>query len=394
MRWWCCRVSQRRCCLLIIAGLFTLAACRASERSDLGFNPVNVLTMAMDPSEIGYKRCASAGFLQDPAGEGARIARSEVGIDGGRDTDGLYRRGRRCGAGEWTLSPHRDRRRPLSHSILSGRIILRRYWELLLLAGRGFLDADDDNAQHVAVVSEGMAKKFWPKQDAVGRQFTMAGDPSHSIQVVGVAKDARSQGFSGPIDPYFYIPFAQQFKRNSLETLVLRTKGDPAGMIPEVERTIHDAAPALPVFEVKTLEQALYSPNGLLLFQIGAAIAGIMGTMGFILAIVGVYGVLSYVVSQKTSEIGIRMALGAQRGDILRIILRQGLWIVGIGLALGIPATLAAAHLLSSMIVVSPMDPVTDVGVSAMLTAIALLACYVPARRAMHVEPMRALRAE
>jgi hypothetical protein len=222
----------------------------------------------------------------------------------------------------------------------------------------------------------------------------MSGDPAHPIQVVGVAKDVRYQGLSGPIPEYFYIPFAQHYQRQSLQTLVLRTKGDPAGMIPEVERTIHDMAPALPVFEVKTLYQALYSPNGLLLFQIGAAIAGIMGTMGFILAIVGVYGVLSYVVSQKTSEIGIRMALGAQRGDILRIILRQGLWIVGIGLALGIPATLGAAHLLASMIVVSPTDPATYVGVSAMLTAISLLACYIPARRAMHVEPMQALRAE
>jgi ABC-type antimicrobial peptide transport system permease subunit len=165
-------------------------------------------------------------------------------------------------------------------------------------------------------------------------------------------------------------------------------------MIPEVERTIHDMAPALPVFEVKTLKQALYSPNGLLFFQIGAAIAGIMGTMGFILAMVGVYGVLSYVVSQRTSEIGIRMALGAQRVDILRGVLRQGLWIVGIGLALGIPATLGAAHLLRTMIVVSPTDPATYLGVSAALVAIALVACYIPARRAMLVEPMKALRTE
>jgi predicted permease len=377
--------------LLIIAGLFTRSL-RASERSDLGFNPVNVLTMAMDPSEIGYNDARARDFYKNllervRALPGVKSASTAVGIPMGF-----------IGAGGDAVLVNGHQPPPGQGApIIAFNIVGPDFFETLgtpLLAGRGFSDADDDSVQHVAVVSEAMAKKFWPKQDAVGRQFTMAGDPAHPIQVVGVAKDARVQGFSGPIDPYFYIPFAQQFKRNALETLVLRTKGDPAAMIPEVERTIHDAAPALPVFEVKTLEQALYSPNGLLLFQIGAAIAGIMGTMGFILAIVGVYGVLSYVVSQKTSEIGIRMALGAQRGDILRIILRKGLWIVGIGLALGIPATLAAAHLLSSMIVVSPMDPVTYVGVSAMLTAIALLACYVPARRAMHVEPMRALRAE
>ena len=116
--------------------------------------------------------------------------------------------------------------------------------------------------------------------------------------------------------------------------------------------------------------------------------------LGMALAIVGMYGVLSYVVSQRTSEIGVRMALGAGRGDILRIVYRQGLWIVGIGLALGLGASFGVAHLLRSLIVVSPGDPVTYVGVSALLAAIAMLACYIPARRAMLVEPMRALRME
>ena len=377
--------------LLIIAGLFTRSL-RASERSDFGFNPKNALTMTMDPSEIGYNDQRARDFYKEllervRALPGVKSASTAVGIPMGF-----------IGAGGDTVLVNGYQLPPgQAAPLIQYNIVAPDSFEALqtpLLAGRGFSDADDEKGQYVAVVSEAMAKKFWPKQDAVGRQFTMAGDPAHPIQVVGVAKDARYQGLSGPIPEYFYIPFAQHYQRNSLQTLVLRTKGDPAGMIPEVERTIHDMAPALPVFEVKTLEQALYSPNGLLLFQIGAAIAGIMGTMGFILAIVGVYGVLSYVVSQKTSEIGIRMALGAQRGDILRIILRQGLWIVGIGLALGIPATLGAAHLLASMIVVSPTDPLTYVGVSAMLTAIALLACYIPARRAMLVEPMKALRAE
>jgi len=123
-------------------------------------------------------------------------------------------------------------------------------------------------------------------------------------------------------------------------------------------------------------------------------VAGIMGTLGLVLAIVGVYGVLSYVVSQKTGEIGVRMALGAQRGDILRIVFRQGLWIVGIGLALGLGASFGAARVLHSMITVSATDPETYIGVSAALAAIAMLACYVPARRAMMVDPMQALRQE
>jgi ABC-type antimicrobial peptide transport system permease subunit len=165
-------------------------------------------------------------------------------------------------------------------------------------------------------------------------------------------------------------------------------------MAPAIERAIHAQTPGLPVFEVKTLHQALYSPNGLLLYQVVAGLAGVMGSLGMVLAIVGVYGVLSYVVSQKTGEIGVRMALGAQRGDILRLIYRQGLWIVGIGLAVGLGASLGAAHLVRGMIAVSATDPVTYIVISGTLAGIALLACYMPARRAMYVEPMQALRDE
>jgi putative ABC transport system permease protein len=165
-------------------------------------------------------------------------------------------------------------------------------------------------------------------------------------------------------------------------------------MIPEVERIVRNMAPTLPVFDVHTLRQGLYSILGLLRFQVAATMAGIMGTLGLILAIVGVYGVLSYVVSRKTNEIGIRMALGAQHSDILKMVYRQGLWIVGTGIAAGLAATFAVARLLHSFIVVSATDPITYVGVSAALVTIALLACYIPARRAMRVDPMEALRQE
>jgi macrolide transport system ATP-binding/permease protein len=264
--------------------------------------------------------------------------------------------------------------------------------EIPIVQGRDFSDGDDENHPYVAIVSEAMAKKYWPHQDPIGRKITMSTDPTHPLEVVGVAGDARYSGFTGPIDPYFYVPFEQDYVQNSLETLELKTSGDPAAMITEVERAIHTMTPGLPVFQVKVLHEALYSLNGLLLFQIAAALAGVLGSLGLVLAIVGVYGVLSYVVSQRTSEIGVRMALGAQRGDILRIVYKQGLWIVGMGLAVGLVASFGVAHLLRSMIVVSPGDPVTYVSVSAALIAIAMLACYVPARRAMYVEPMKALR--
>jgi putative ABC transport system permease protein len=142
------------------------------------------------------------------------------------------------------------------------------------------------------------------------------------------------------------------------------------------------------------MRQALYTLNGLLVYRVGAGLAAVLGVLGLILAIVGVYGVVSYAASQKTHEIGVRMALGAQPADILKMIFSQGLFIVAIGLAVGIATALAAAQVVGKFLTVSAMDPVTYVAVSAILTAVALAACYIPARRAMRVDPMVALRYE
>ena len=375
--------------LLIIAGLFTRSLTQ-SEHADLGFNPANVMTMTMDPGEIGYNDPRARDFFKEllervralPGVRTATIAEIvPMGLVGNAG-DPITVNGYQPPAGQ-------------SVPVVSYNLIGTDYFatlEIPLEGGRDFSAGDNENRPYVAIVSGAMAKKYWPHQDAIGRLFTMTSDPAHVLQVVGVAKDARYQGYRQAPAPYFYLPFAQHYTGNSLETLEVRTAGDPGAMLPVLERTIHSMAPNLPVFDVKTMHQALYTPNGLLLFQIIATLAGVMGTLGLLLAIVGVYGVLSYVVSQRTSEIGVRMALGAQRGDILRIVYRQGMWIVGIGLALGLAASFGIAQLLHSLIVVSPADPATYVGVSAMLAAIAMLACYIPARRAMYVEPMQALR--
>ena len=165
-------------------------------------------------------------------------------------------------------------------------------------------------------------------------------------------------------------------------------------MIPAVERVLGDMAPELPVFDVKTMKEGLNTLAGLLFYKIGAVLAAVFGVLGLALAIVGVYGVISYATSQKTHEIGIRMALGAQPEDILKLILRQGLVIVAVGLVLGVMAALAVGRVVGNFLTVSPMDPVTYLTVSALLTIVALVACYIPARRAMQVDPMVALRYE
>jgi predicted permease len=378
--------------LLIVAGLFTRSLTQA-EHTDLGFNPSHVLTLTMDPSEIGYNDARSRDFYKSllervrtlpgvvSATAAGTVPMSNVGTGG---NDSLTIPGYQTPPGQPAPSANYN-------------LIAPDYFRTLqipLLQGRSLTANDNESGQYVTIVSETMAKKFWPNRHPIGQQITMASDPAHPMQVVGVARDARYQGITGAIAPYFYVPYLQHYANHTLESLELRTAGDPAAMIPEIERTIRSLTPALPVFEVQTLRQGLYTTNGLLFFEVGAAVAAIMGTLGLILAIVGVYGVLSYVVSRKTNEIGIRMAMGAQRSDVLKMVYHQALRIVGIGLACGLVASFVVGHLVRGFIVVSATDPATYVGVSAILLAIALLACYVPARRAMNVDPMQALREE
>jgi ABC-type antimicrobial peptide transport system permease subunit len=186
---------------------------------------------------------------------------------------------------------------------------------------------------------------------------------------------------------------AQNFR--SFVTLQLRTAGAPEALIPVVEQQIHDLAPALPLTDVQTMEQSLGGVNGFFLFRMGSRFTVVLGLLGLVLAVVGVYSVISYVASQKTHEIGVRMALGAGRADILKMVLRQGFILVGAGLIAGLIMTFLAARGIGSLLVgVSPSDPITFISVAMLLAVVGLVASYIPARRAMNIEPLRALKYE
>jgi predicted permease len=377
--------------LLIVAGLF-MRSLGQVQKSDLGFDPSHILNVAMDPNELGYNDAQGREFYRTlldrvrvlPGVESATIANAApMSYYGGMD--GINVEGYQPPPGQ------------PSAPLVAMNAIATDYLKTMgiaLVRGRTITAADDDKAPHVAVINEAMAKRFWPNQDPIGQKFTMNTDAKHPIEIVGIAKDARYQGLVGPINPYFYIPLEQNYSLNTLATLQVRTSIPPAQMIPAVEHTLQTLAPDLPFFDVKTMTEALDTLNGLLFFELAAGLAAVFGALGLILAVVGVYGVISYATNQKTHEIGIRMALGAQRFDVLRIIFGQGLFIVAIGLALGLAAALGVSRLMGSFFIVSATDPVTYIGVSVLLALVALLACYIPARRAMRVDPMVALRYE
>ena len=191
----------------------------------------------------------------------------------------------------------------------------------------------------------------------------------------------------------FYRPLAQDFQ--AFRTLQIRTSVRPESLIAPVEQEISNLAPDLPIFNAETMEQVLEGGNGFMVFHVGAERAAEMGFLGLLLAVVGVFGVVSYAAAQRTHEIGIRMALGADRRDILKLVLGRGVRFVGIGVALGLAAAWALTRAMGKLLIgVSSTDPITYVVAVSILAGVALLACYIPARRAARAEPLAALRYE
>ncbi|HKW68746.1 MAG TPA: ABC transporter permease [Terriglobales bacterium] len=378
--------------LLIMAGLFTRSLGHV-QQTKLGFEPAQVVDLTMDPAEVGYHSEQTREFYRELL---ARI-RATPGVVSATSASsvpfGYY------GSADSPLVEGYQPPRGQGAPVTLLNYISTDYFGTLripLLRGRAFTDADSETAPYVAIVNETFAKRFWPNQDAVGREFKLAGDVKHPLKIVGVARDARYQFFAiaGAGQPYVYLPFSQHVDIASLQTVQVRTSGNPGTMIPMLEQAVSALAPNLPVFEMKTLTQALYSLNGFLIFEVGAALAAVLGGLGLVLSVVGVYGVISYAASQRTHEIGVRMALGAQPGEILRMIFRQGIFIVGLGLLAGVAGALAAAQVAGTFLTVSATDPLTYVTVSIVLALVALIACAIPARRAMRVDPMVALRYE
>jgi predicted permease len=376
--------------LLVVAALF-VRSLREAERLYLGFDPQHVINVAVDIHQIGYEEPQGKEFY--------RTAEERL-----RALPGVLSVAQAFSVPMGLISSASDVI-PDGHPLEPGQIppsvfdnvVTPGYFETLripLKRGRTFTDGDDENAQHVAVINETMARKFWPNEEALGRRFKSK-DHRHNwaeFEVIGVVRDGKYKGIVEDPLPYFYKPLAQDY--SALRNIHVRTAVLPENLELRMASTIRELAPGLPV-AVKTMEQDLQGLNGYLFFRLGAQLSCTMGLLGLILAVVGVYSVVSYAAAQRTQEIGIRLALGAESGDVLNMVLSRSLVMIVVGIAIGLVISYAGAKAIASFLVgVSPSDPITFAGMVVLLLGVALLACLVPAYRATRVDPLVALRYE
>jgi ABC-type antimicrobial peptide transport system permease subunit len=227
--------------------------------------------------------------------------------------------------------------------------------------------------------------------DALNRRFSFKGAEGPYVRIVGVAADGKYFNISEAPRPFVWTPMNQDYSANA--TLVVRTKGGPESMFANVRHEIQSLDPNLPLFDVQTLND--HMRLSLFPARIAATVLGVFGVVALVLAAIGIYGITSYAVAQRTREIGIRMALGAQLGDVLKLVLSQGVKLTLVGVAIGLSGAYLVTRAITSVLYgVSATDPLTFVGVSLLLLSVALLACYVPARKATKVNPLIALRYE
>ena len=260
-----------------------------------------------------------------------------------------------------------------------------------LLEGRDFIDQDGDTRPRAAVVNEAFARRFWPGESAVGKRFSFEGTTGPWIEVAGVVRDGKY--FSLSEDPTSFVYVNLRPEAGSYLTLLVRTAIEPQRMIAALRSEFQQLDSNLPVYSIKTMTEHMALP--LFPARVAAILLGSFGVLALILAAIGIFGVMSYSVSQRTREIGIRMALGASTQGILRLVVGNGLRLISLGMGIGLAVAFAATRLMSALLYgVSATDTLTFGGIGVLLIAVAMLACYLPARRAAQVDPMIALRCE
>ncbi len=374
--------------LLVTAGLLTRALVRA-QTIDLGFDVNRIIVISPDLRLRNYSPAQSGAFYRQalarieavPGVESAALTRA-IPLGNSFYHTGFIPEGIQSSAANGLPN-------------VNFNVVSPRYFETLripLRSGRGFTEEDVAAKAPVRIISESLAKMYWPGQDPIGKRFRQ-GPKGPLFQVIGVARGVRNVYLWADDTPYLYLPMASG-DTDSVErmNIVVRTKTDPRSLMALLAGIAREVDPEVSS-TVRLLSDNL--ANWVWPSEIGAAVSASLGFIALLLAALGIFGITSYVVRQRTREIGIRMALGAQPSDVLRLFLRQGGARITLGLAIGLVASLAASRLFSRFLFgLSALDAVTFVGASALLVAAALAACWLPARRATRVDPLIALRYE
>jgi putative ABC transport system permease protein len=372
--------------LLIGAGLLTQSLLRLQHVS-LGFQPDHLLTFQLALPQAKYPGEQAVAFHRTVL----QSMRALPGAFGAAMSSGIP-----FGSGNYTTSPiGTSGPSPLPPDAAvptDWRVVSPGFFQTMhipVLRGRDFRDADGPGAPPVVIVSQVTARRFWGDSDPLGRTLHRQGDPTHPFTVVGVVGDVRHTTLDQE-SPAIYYPLGP---RVGVMDVVVRTEPRPETMLPAIRQRIHELDPALPVSTVRTMDE--WVSNNAAQPRLNAILLAVFAGVAMLIAAIGIYGVLAYSVNQRTREIGLRMALGAPRGQVLRLIVREGMTVGAIGIVAGIVAALALSRVLASLVFDVPVrDPLTYAAVAAALALVALAACVIPARKASRVDPMVALRCD
>jgi len=373
--------------LMVAAALF-MRSLQNARNLDFGFRVEDTLMASVDPGLAGYDEERGRQFYRDLV-EKARTLPGVLSAS----IAGYVPLGGRAG-----LLPVRPEGAVEEGDGLAAlyNVVGADYFRTAgttVLRGRGITDRDTADAPPVALVNESLAQALWPDEDAIGKRFTIGSRSETWIEVVGLTEDSKALMVWEENRPMFYLALEQRY--SSPATLILHTAGDAAAFGPSVRGEIAALAADIPAYDVKTMQDHLENGPSLGIISVGALMVGTFGVVGLLLAVIGLYGVISFSVSQRTHEFGVRLALGANAGNVRRMVVGRGLLLAGTGVIIGLLLAALVSLLLSGFLLdVSAFDPVAYGAVVIFLAAIALLASYLPARRATRVDPLVALRNE
>jgi len=367
--------------LLVCAGLF-IRSFENAQRADVGFNPDHVLLGTVDLFSAGYTKEQGIEFdrqllakLEALPGVQSVSMSSWVPLGFSLSSSVTQPEG-------YVPRPHESM--DIANTNVGPNYL--RTMQIPVIEGREFTPEDKEGSQTVVVVNQEFVRRYWPGQEAIGKKLSADG---LTFTVIGVARDCDYNNLHEAREPFFYVPIYQDYARGPI--FHMRVAGDPLTYTAALEKTIHELNADMPVLDESTLATRVQvASTG---SRIAGTFVGAFGVLALVLAAIGIYGVIAYTTRERTHEIGIRLALGAQRRDVLRLVLLQGMQLTIAGLVMGVALALMLTRFLQKILFgVTATDVITYAGVAALLAVVALAACWIPAWRAMRVDPMVALR--